>query len=234
MNKPFVSLKNAAESKVAGVSKETNFQVIPAIIEVEPGFNRPISRENVDQFKLSIRNGAIIPPIFVRVDAGRIIMVDGEHRLIAVRELIAEGVEILSMSATQFRGNDADRVAHLLTSSQGKPLSPLESGLQYLKLIKFGWDRKKIADRVGRSVTHVDQNIMLAESDSDVQAAVASGDVSGTVAVTIVKKHGSMPDKWHAAARDWRVIIYTGWSIKTPSLLRHSASDQFPICRNAL
>jgi ParB/RepB/Spo0J family partition protein len=189
----FVSLKVAAEKKIHGdgVAKETIFRVDPRLIEVEPGFNRPISRENVEQFKTAIRNGATIPPIYVRVDAGHIVMVDGEHRLIAVRELIAEGVEIESMSAVQFRGNDADRVAHLLTSAQGQPLSPLEAGLQYAKLIRFGWDRKKIADRVGRSVTHVEQCLILAEADSDVQSSVRAGEVSSTTAANIVKKHGS-------------------------------------------
>lgn len=189
----FVSLKVAAETKAlnGGITKATSFNVNPALVEVEPGFNRPISRENVNQFKASIRAGATIPPIYVSVDAGRIVMTDGEHRLIAVRELIAEGLEIPSMAAIQFRGSDADRIAHLLTSSQGKPLSPLESGLQYLKLMRLQWTAKMIADRIGRSVAHIDQCVLLAESNTDVQEHVRNGDVSGTEAVKIVRKHGS-------------------------------------------
>lgn len=189
--KPFVSLKTAAEGGISGVKKETNFQVAPHLIEIEPGFNRPISRSNVEQFKTAIRNGATIPPIFVRVDAGRIIMVDGEHRMIAILELIAEGMEIPSMSATQFRGNDADRIAHQLTSAQGEPHSPLDAGIQYLKLIRLNWDSKRIAGRIGRSVTHIEQCILLAESNTDVQQAVRNGDVSGTMAVSIIKEQGS-------------------------------------------
>jgi len=190
MNKPFVSLKVAAEAKVPGINKETNFQVAPHLVKVEPGFNRPISRENVEQFKTSIRNGATIPPIFVRVVAGEIIMVDGEHRLIAVNELVAEGVEIPSMAATQFRGNDADRVAHLLTSSQGMPLTPLEAGIQYLKLVRFGWTNKQIADRVGRSLGHISQCLGLAGANTDVQLAIKNGEVSSTTAMKVVRTHG--------------------------------------------
>lgn len=189
----FVSLKVAAEKKVhgEGVTKATSFNVDPALVVVEPGFNRPISRENVEQFKTAIRAGATIPPIYVSVDAGRIVMTDGEHRLIAVRELIAEGMAIPSMAAIQFRGNDADRIAHLLTSAQGKPLTPLESGLQYLKLLRLQWDVKQIADRIGRSTTHVNECILLAESNTDVQEHVRNGDVSGSTAAKIVRKHGS-------------------------------------------
>lgn len=193
MHADFVSLKVAAEKKIhgEGVTKVTSFNVDPSLVEVESGFNRPISRENVEQFKASIRAGATIPPIYVSVDAGRIVMTDGEHRLIAVRELIAEGMEIPSMAAIQFRGSDADRIAHLLTSAQGKPLTPLESGLQYLKLLRLNWDTNKIADRIGRSTTHVDQCILLAESNTDVQDHVRNGEVSGTTAAKLVRKHGS-------------------------------------------
>ncbi len=191
MSENFVSLKSAAEAKIAGISKATYFNVDPDKIEIEPGFNRPIDRENVEQFKTAIENGATIPPIFVKVEAGRIIMRDGEHRLIAVKELRANGMEIPTMSAIQFRGNDADGIAHLITSAQGKGLSPLDAGLQYMKLTRLQWTVKMIADRIGRSTTHVEQCLALAESGSDVQAHIRAGDVSSTTAGKIVKEHGS-------------------------------------------
>ena len=190
MQQNFVSLKAAAEGKVVGVSKATTFNVDPAKIELEEGFNRPIDRAHVDQFKASIRGGATIPMIDVRVDSGRIIMVDGHHRHAAVMELRAEGMEIPSMSAAQFRGNDADRITHLLTSSQGKPLTPLEAGLQYLKLLRLQWTVQQIASRIGRSTTHVEQCITLAESGTDVQQHIRNGDISGSAAIKVVKEHG--------------------------------------------
>jgi ParB-like chromosome segregation protein Spo0J len=197
----FVSLKAAAETKAGGVAKQTSFRVDPRIVEVEPGFNRPIDRANIDQFKIAIKGGAIIPDIFVRVDNGRIIMVDGEHRLIAVKELIDEGLEIDSMSATQFRGNDADRITHLLTSAQGKGLSPLEAGLQYKKLINLGWSNQKIHERTGMSVQHIAGCVELAESNSDVHAAIRSGDISSTEARKVVKEHGSKAGEVIAKAK---------------------------------
>lgn len=197
----FVSLKAAAETKAGGVAKQTSFRVDPRIVEVEPGFNRPIDRANIDQFKIAIKGGAVIPDIFVRVDNGRIIMVDGEHRLIAVKELIDEGLEIDSMSATQFRGNDADRITHLLTSAQGKGLLPLEAGLQYKKLINLGWSNQKIHERTGMSVQHIAGCVELAESNSDVHAAIRSGDISSTEARKVVKEHGSKAGEVIAKAK---------------------------------
>jgi ParB-like chromosome segregation protein Spo0J len=188
----FVSLKAAAEDKaIEGVGKETTFKVDPRMVTTEPGFNRPISRDNVEQFKTAIRNGATIPPIYVRVEPGKIILVDGEHRWIAILELIAEGMEIPFMSAIQFRGTDADRIAHLLTSAQGLAISPLDQGIQYLKLIRLQWDVKMIAARTGKSTTHVENCLVLAESNTDVQQAVRSGEVASSLAVDMVKAHGT-------------------------------------------
>jgi ParB/RepB/Spo0J family partition protein len=187
----FVSLKAAAEDKAnPAVGKETTFKVDPRVIEIQPGFNRPISREHVEQLKTSIRNGATLPPIFVRVEPGRIIMVDGEHRWIAVMELIADGMEIPFMSAIQFRGSDADAIAHLLTSAQGQAISPLDQGIQYLKLVRLHWDVKMIAARTGKSTTHIENCLTLAEANTDVQQAVRNGEVASSLAVDLVKEHG--------------------------------------------
>lgn len=71
-----VSLKVLAERKVAGINKQTQFKVDPRIIEIEPGFNvRPIDQDHVKSFKESIKSGAIVPPMFVRVEDGRIVLV---------------------------------------------------------------------------------------------------------------------------------------------------------------
>lgn len=193
MTQAFNSLKAAAEQKIHGdqVKTKKGFQVAPHLIVVEPGFNRPISRENVDQFKSSIRAGAQIPDIWVRVEDGEIIMVDGEHRLIAVNELIEEGMEIPLMSCTQFNGNDADRIAHLCTSSQGQPLSQLDAGIQYKRLSILGWDDKKIADRIGKSISHVTQCKALADANTDVHQAIARKEISPTLAADVVREHGS-------------------------------------------
>jgi hypothetical protein len=45
------------------------------------------------------------------------------------QELIAEGTEILFVLCLEFRGNDAERTAHMTaTGKQGLVISPLEAG----------------------------------------------------------------------------------------------------------
>lgn len=191
-----VSLKMMAESKVNGVNKVTHFKLDPSIIEVEQGFNlrfmTPARREYIDGIKKAWRAGAKFPPLAVRVEDGRILLVDGHNRLIAILELIAEGVEILSVEAFQFAGNDADRVAHMVgTGQQGLVLSQLEQGHGFRRLQNFGWPIKRIADHIGKSDTHVEKCVMLAEADTEIQQMIVREEVSADVVIDVLRRHRS-------------------------------------------
>jgi ParB-like chromosome segregation protein Spo0J len=186
-----VSLKVMAERKIEGVQTTKQFKVPPSILEFEDGFNcRPISREHVESLKQSFKAGVVWQPIVVRVADGHVFVVGGHHRTVALREMLAEGLEIESIDVTQFRGSDADRIIHMLTSAQGLPVTPLQSGVQYRKLIAFGWDIKKICQHVGKTPAHVGEMIRLAESNSDVQRMVESNEVAAHTAVKAIRAHG--------------------------------------------
>lgn len=186
-----VSLKVLAERKIEGIQKTTQFKVNPKLLEFEEGFNaRPISREHVESLKSSFRSGVTFPAIDVRVDDGRVIVVDGHHRTVAACELIDEGLEIVGIDATQFRGSDADRIVRMLTSAQNLAITPLQMGVQYRKLIVCGWDVKKISAHVGKTPSHVGEMIKLAESNTDVQRMVESKEVAAHTAVKAIRQHG--------------------------------------------
>lgn len=195
-----VSLKSMAEDKsLPGVSKVTSFRVDPRIIEVEPGFNLRIEGPELDAhitgLKEAIKSGAVLPPIELRVEGGRTILIDGHCRHRATMELIAEGEEILDMEARHFRGNDAERVAHMLGSANGKHLTPLEKSHGYQRLLKFGWTVEKIAQRDGKTAQWVRDCVVLVDANTDVQQMVASGEVATKVAIKAVKQHGSEAGK---------------------------------------
>ena len=220
-----VSLKAMAEGKVEGVQKTTQFQVDPRIIEIEEGFNaRPLDPDHVVSIKLAYKSGATLPALFVRVDSGRIILVDGHHRHAALLELIAEGAEVLRVDCTQFRGNDAERITLMLTSSQGKPLTPLEQGLQYKKLVGFGWSEKEIAGKVGKSEQHVTNMLDLGNANSDVQNLVRGNKVAAHVALSVVKEHGDAAGK--VLAGHLEVAAAAGKKKVTNKTIRKSAAQQ--------
>ena len=191
-----VSLKVMKERGAPGVSTVKSWGVDPRLVQFEPGFNRPINREHVESIKAALRAGRELDDIKVRVDEGAIIAVDGHHRVTAAVEWLAEpGVkeppEGFKLGAKQFRGNDADRVIHLITSSQGLALTPLERSIQYRKLAGWGWSVPAIAAAVGRSAQSVNDALVLADANSDVKHAVAENQISATNAVKIVRQSGS-------------------------------------------
>lgn len=175
-----------------GVAKMTAFMLDPRLIAVEPGFNaRPLDEEHVAEFVISIMAGGYIPPLVVKVIDGVPTVRDGHHRLEAYTRAIAKDADIKAIQVVEFTGNDAEAVALLVTSAGGMPLTPLQRGVQYKKLVKYGWQNKQIADISGKTVQHVSDMLLLANSNNDVQQLVASGQVAAHVALKSVRSEGT-------------------------------------------
>lgn len=192
----FRSLKAMAEGKMPGIQKATYFKIDPMLLEVEEGFNgrmpdSPRVLEHIASMKQAFLAGASFPPIEVRVEDGRAFVVEGHCRRQMYRELVSEGHEIHAVEVKEFKGSNADRVAHIAGSSQGLSLTPLEQALVYRRLERFGWAADQIASRVARSITHVKNLLLLADADVEIQQMVRDDLVAADIAVDVIKKHGS-------------------------------------------
>lgn len=189
-----VSLKQLAEGKAEGVQKATYFKISPDVIEFEDGFNLREEGaeldEHLERMYVAMKAGAYFPPIDVSVIDGRIIARDGHCRTRTAKRLKKEGVDIM-LEARQFRGNEAECVFHMISSSQGKPLTPLESGRGYLRLIRYGLEVPEICARTGVSRTTVENGLILAEAPVAIQQMIVKGEVSAHVAIDVIRKHGS-------------------------------------------
>lgn len=164
-------------------------------IHEEPGFNLRVEGEDLDasieNLALHILAGGMVPPLEVRVrEAGGVFVVDGHRRRRAFLLARERGAPVEFISIVAFTGNDADRVARIITSAEGRGLSPLETSLGYKRLAAFGKTADEIAAMVGKTRQHVDQLLTLANANSDVHAAVKDGKISAAGAVGMVRKHG--------------------------------------------
>jgi ParB/RepB/Spo0J family partition protein len=181
--------------KEGTVRRADAMKVRYADLHVEDGFNL---RMETPDFNTSVRvladyikEGGVFPPLEVRPrQAGGVYIVDGHRRRLALGIAIAEGAPIEWIDVRAFTGNDADRVARIITSAEGRPLSPLETAIGYKRLAAFGWSSDEIGRRVGRTRSYVDQLLMLANANSDVQNLVAAGTVSAANAVQVVREYG--------------------------------------------
>lgn len=191
--KPLPSLKAMAEDKQDGIQKATYFKVDPTVIQFEAGFNLreegPDLDEHIERLYQSMKAGAYVPPIDVTVEAGVIIVRDGHCRTRAARRLRDEGIEYM-LEARQFRGNEVECVLHMVSSAQGKSLTPLEQGRGFLRLTKYGMTVVQIVERTGLHRTTIDNYLLLAEAPVEVQVLINGGVVSSQVAVDAIRKHG--------------------------------------------
>lgn len=163
---------------------------------VEPGFNvREIDQEHVEEFRNAFIAGEYIPPLAVQVTERGIKIIDGHHRYYGALAATEAGHPILRIECKDFVGSDADRIAFMVTSSQGKPLSAIERGMAYRRLINQGWTNAEIAKKVKRSPADVDLHLQLTECDDRIINMVKSGQIAATTAVAMSKEHG------HEAAR---------------------------------
>jgi ParB family chromosome partitioning protein len=187
-----MSLKSLA---AAGRIKKTDlFRVKYEDLQIEAGFNlRDLkdAKEHIHSIYQTIIAGGDVPPLYIRLDdQDNTLVVDGHCRHAAYGMAIKAGYPIEWIDVLPFRGNDAERVAKMITSSQSLPLSTLAVALGYKRLIKFGWENDQVATYVGKSVEHVKQLLILANANADVHKFVRAGSISAYAAIDLLRKHG--------------------------------------------
>ncbi|MDY4296796.1 MULTISPECIES: KorB domain-containing protein [unclassified Xanthomonas] len=183
-------------------------------IHEEPGFNLRDEHavdadgvsfeENIERLANHIRAGGILPPLEVRPrPEGGVYVVDGYQRRRAwlrAKDDVCDAAGELWLSVVPFLGNDAERTARIITSQHNRKLTMLELGRGYARLAAFGWSPEEIATRVGKTRQHVDQVLILARANSDVQKLVREGVVAPTAAIETVRHHGEDAGGMLAAA----------------------------------
>ncbi|WP_288427892.1 DNA-binding protein, partial [uncultured Pantoea sp.] len=133
--------------------------------------------------------GEHVPPLAVQVTEHGIKVIDGHHRYFGAK-LAQEAGHELRLECKDFVGSEADRIAFMVTSSQGRALEPLERAAAYQRLRNQGWEPAEIAKKVKRSVADVDHHLTLLTAGDELIGMVKNGEVGATTAVAMVREHG--------------------------------------------
>ena len=92
---------------------------------VEIGYNiREIDQTHVEEFRDAYIAGEHVPPLAVQVTEQGIKIIDGHHRYYGAKLAQEAGYDI-RLECKDFVGSEADRIAFMVTSSQGRALEPL-------------------------------------------------------------------------------------------------------------
>jgi ParB family chromosome partitioning protein len=185
------SIKQIAEGR------KDLFMIDPRLLREEDGWNvrvnTPELQEHIEQLALSIAENGVLEPLTVYWDGETPVVTNGHCRRMATLLAISRGAEIAAVPVRveERYSNEADRVLSMITRNSGKPLSMLEQAEVVKRLAAFGWDKKKIASKAGKSVQHIENILVLAGSPEELKRQVAQGDVSASNAVSLAKKHGN-------------------------------------------
>lgn len=154
------------------------------------------TRENFDdifEFAESLRSGVRDAARGYMGENGKIQLTDGERRWRGVKILSANSLEVPLPVILEPKGySKLDRTLDLLRMNNGKALGMLEQARAMQRALTQGADRKKLHKMAGCSATHVDNCLALLETSPKVQEAVATGEMSASLAVDLsrqVKSH---------------------------------------------
>lgn len=185
--------------KQVGVRRD--YQMIdPRKIDIETDFNPRKygvsgNRDHLDTLKRSISEIGLIQPLVVRfnTETGRATIVDGESRLRAIMELIAEGHQILSEAdvpcfpAPKGANDEASRLLTAITANTGKPLYKWELGGAFQRLFDFGLSPEKIAARTGHTERFIREAIELADAPEEVKELLSSQAITTGSALSVLR-----------------------------------------------
>jgi ParB family transcriptional regulator, chromosome partitioning protein len=168
----------------------------------EPGFNLREEGAELDESIAVLADfiaaGGQVPALEVRPrEDGGVWIVDGHRRSRAYRKLLEEGRAVLDKNGELWIAvvasvavNNVARTVRVMTSDEKRSLSDLERAAGYKRLASWGLKAAEIAKEVERSRPHVEQMLILANADRDVQDLVRAGKVTASTAIEAVRKHG--------------------------------------------
>lgn len=195
------ALNNSPDGK-GSTSKGDLISVAPELLLEEEGFNtrgafmpdyweREEVKTGIRLLADAYKRGDFVPPIIVKVVDGRVLVRDGHRRRRGLLLAISEGAEIKKVPVIEHRGDEAAQSLLIATSSDGVPLSPLDRAVLYGRFSNWGWSDQEIAERVGRSVEHVRQGlIMLTEFPLELKKMIQSKEVAAHYALELFREHG--------------------------------------------
>ena len=158
------SLGQLYNDKDAGLTTRKTYNVPLDKIYAEEGYNvRELNRAHVEEFRDAFIAGEYIPPLAVEVTERGVKVIDGHHRYHGALAAIEMGHDIVRLECKDFVGSEADKIAFMVTSSQGLALTPLERGAAYHRLQNQGWSPSEIATKVKRSESDILQHLQLGE-----------------------------------------------------------------------
>lgn len=154
----------------------------PKMLVIEEGFNTRIDFGDLSELKNSIIENGVLVPLRGFKKGDNYVITEGHRRLTAVMQAINEGHEILRVPFMSEKVTSSEeRTFQILLCNSGKPLNPLELAFTYKRLENYGYTAQEIAKKIGKSLTHVKDTLLLATASKKTVNLIKENKVSASV-----------------------------------------------------
>lgn len=205
-------------------------RVDPRKLVIIPGWNNrdegPELDEHIDMLAQSIAEVGVKTPIQVKLEDGKMIVKAGHCRTRATMRAIEHyGIDIKTVPVTSVDrfASDEDLILEQIITNSGKPLTTMEEARVYKKLLDHGWNQSDIAKKVGKSNGRISQVLNLLTMPAQVQAAVASGAVSASLAQQVVNSAATPAEASQAVVDAVQQASAEGRKVKPADVGKKSA-----------
>lgn len=147
----------------------------------------------------SIREQGLLQPLVVaRREEGDFIVVVGHRRLAALKHL---GETHAECQIREFDGTKGRIEAMIVENLHREGLTPLEEARAYRTLTEWGMSQRDVAQRVGRSQSHISKRASLVQLPDFVQKKIEAGEI-GIPEATMMVPLRNHPDRIKAALKN--------------------------------
>ena len=180
---------------------------------------REFAPEELKELAQSISERGLITPITVTERGDNYILVAGERRLRACKQL---GLETIP---TYFRAVESDEELMelaLIENVQRENLNPIEEAMAYRALIeRYGLSQETVAERIGKKRSTITNSLRLLKLPQEIRESLVKNEISSGHARAILAADSSP-----AMIRVWQQVVNNGLSVREAEKLTRKSNDE--------
>lgn len=186
--------RNAIRSQEGIVADSNTYKVQFNLIRANLDFNAREQYEGIEELADNIAEIGLLTPllgIFVVVNGVSMFdLTDGFRRYKAIELLVSRGIEVGEIQCRLKPMSIEDRLVSMFVTQDNKKLTDVEIANIFRRLVNLGFKPQDIKKKVSKSITYVNDMLLLSEQTTSVKEAVASKKASATAVIAAAKEIG--------------------------------------------
>jgi len=213
------SLKAFQRNNKEVCARGDGFSIDPRLLVEQEDFNPrdysdPDVIEHIERLKQSYIEGRYIPAIIVTIIDGNVVVREGHCRRRAVLSAIDDGHDIKRVKVEEYRGDDVEQTALILTSNDGLKLKALQRAEVISRLSAYGLNDTEISKKIGCTSTQVARYLTMLQMPHELKEMVNADKISATYALQLFADLGAK-----AATEKAKKGLETGAKKVTPKVV---------------